>query len=251
VIPSLQHRRPGRPPATLVEPRPDASRGLHAYANGLLLIAAGQTAGLLLTALLTNGDRVIPHGLLSLLAVLGGLAVLAVALAGLVLVLAGLVKCARTLNGSRLRPLAFTAAYCSMIAALLVAPGLVATLVYDTSPVGNGLLAFGALFGLVGQCSFLVFLRRRAREFGDESLGRRLTIYLVVWLAGCVAGAALLWATVGRAGGETVPAAAGLVQTVASVVLFLWLSALVKRLRDTIRLAVAYAGPPARRTRRA
>ena len=183
VTSSLEHLKPAPP----VEPRPDASRGLHAYANGLLLIAAGQTASLLLTALLTNGGRVLPRGLLALVAVLGGLAVLAVAVAGLVLVLAGLVRCAGALNGSRLRPLAFTAAYRSSIGGLPVVPGLVATIAWARSVVGNWILAGACSSGSSGvfpSCSCAGW----PGSFVTKSLGRRLTVYIVVWLAGCVAG---------------------------------------------------------------
>jgi hypothetical protein len=226
-------------------------RALHHYSMGLLLTAAALAAGFLLQVVLQSA-----HGpgaarrLLEVVSFLGGLTVLGLIVSGLVFALWGVLKCSAALKRSRLNALAFPAAYCSVIAALILVPTAFATVILDPSPTGNLLLGVGALFGFVGHGCFLVLLRKLARGFRDRRLGRTVAVYLGVWVAWCIAAVTLSILLDGRPAGDAgLTTVIGVLALVVALALYLWLVNLVRRVRDLAKVVVAHGSLPAPRPR--
>jgi hypothetical protein len=253
MTPSLQFPGPSRRPSAgasgLQRTCGRLDRALHTYATGLLLTAAALVAGFLLQVLLQMGTgSAAARRLLEVVSFLGGLVVLALIVTGLVFVLVGMVKCSAALNRSRLKALAFPAAYCSVIAALILMPTSFATVILDPTPIGNLLLGVGALFALAGHCCFLVLLRKLARGFRDKPLGGTVAIYLGVWVTWCIVAVLLSLALDGRSAVEgTLATVVGVVGVVVAVALYLWLVVLVRRVRDLAKVAAVHGNLPAPR----
>jgi hypothetical protein len=251
MTPSLQFPGPSRRPSAgasgLQRTCGRLHRALHTYATGLLLTAAALVAGFLLQVLLQMGTgSAAARRLLEVVSFLGGLVVLALIITGLVFVLVGMVKCSAALNRSRLKALAFPAAYCSVIAALILMPASFATVILDPTPIGNLLLGVGALFALAGHCCFLALLRKLARGFRDKPLGRTVAVYLGVWVTWCIIAVALSCALDGPpAGDATLVNVVGVLALVVALILYLWLVALVRKVRDLAKITAVHGSLPA------
>jgi len=255
MTPSIQYPRPPRRPNSgasgLQRTCSRLHRALQTYATGLLLTAAALAAGFLLQILLQMGNTSgAARRLLEVLSFLGGLAVLALVITGLVFLLMGMVKCSAALNRSRLKALAFPAAYCSAIAALIMVPASFATVILDPSLTGNLVLGVGALFAVAGHCCFLLLLRKLARGFRDKPLGRTIFVYLGVWVTWCVLAVVLSCVLDSRpAGDATLANIIGVVALVVALILYLWLVALVHRVRDLAKVTAVHGSLRALRPR--
>jgi uncharacterized membrane protein len=226
-------------------------RALHNYSTGLLLTAAALAAGFLLEVLLRSASGPgAPSRLLEVISFLGGLTVLGLIVGGLVFVLVGMVKCSAALNRSRLKALAFPAAYCSVIAAIVLVPASIATVILDPSPIGNLVLGVGALFAVAGHCCFLVLLRKLARGFRDKQLGRTVAVYIGVWVSWCIVAVVLSFLLDSRPAADgALTAVVGVLGLVVALALYLWLVALVRRVRDLAKLTAVHGSLPSPRGR--
>jgi hypothetical protein len=257
MTPSLPYPPPFRRPAPrfsgLQRTCGRLQRALHNYSIGLLLTAAALAAGFLLEVLLRSASGPgATSRLLEIVSFLGGLTVLGLIIAGLVFVLVGMVKCSAALNRSRLKALAFPAAYSSVIAALVLVPASIATVIFDPSPIGNLVLGVGALFAVAGHCCFLVLLRKLARGFRDKPLGRTVAVYIGVWVSWCIVALVLTFVLDGRPPADgALMAVVGVLGLVVALALYLWLVALVRKVRDLAKVTALHGSLPAPRGRQA
>jgi uncharacterized membrane protein len=224
---------------------------LHSYSTGLLLTAAAIAAAFLLEVLLRSASGPgAARTLLEFISFLGGLTVLGLIVTGLVFLLIGMGKCSAALNRSRLKALAFPAAYCSVIATLILLPASFATVILDPSPIGNLVLGVGALFCVAGHCCFLVLLRKLARGFRDKPLGRTIAVYIGVWVSWCIVAVTLSCLLDGRLASDgALPAVVAVLGLMVALALYLWLAALVRKVRDLAQLTAVHGSLPSPRGR--
>jgi hypothetical protein len=246
MTPSLQYsppsRRPTKTSAPTVRSYSRLQRGLNSYRTGLLVINLSALAGVALHILLHKGTSS-AGTFLSILQLLSGLATAVLVIAGMVFALAGLIKASAALNGTALNRLAFPAAYCSLIAALLLVPASAATIVLGPTMLSNLLLGLGALFGFVGHSLFLMLLRKLARALPDESLGRTVTAYLGVWVFWCSLTALFSWAGSSSGGSSTLMTVVEVLLLAVAVFLSLLLVGLVGKVRDLVQVMTMHGGP--------